>query len=204
MTYNPYEILGVESTFSMEKITEEFLKQKRELTKSILTEGEEGNLAAEKLQQIKDAYEEIKYLLGADAKSDSETDKRPLGKIEELIKKNELVEAQKLLDAQVERGAEWHYIQAALYYKQGWVMESKKQLDLAVQQAPYEEKYKKARESLMNVITFGNPDGLGGDSGNNNRSYPPNNEYNPAGGLSCCNICGTLLIADCCCDCLCR
>ncbi|MGI6701739.1 MAG: hypothetical protein ACOX3U_04690 [Christensenellales bacterium] len=200
MTYNPYEILEVNEQWPLDEITKKYLQKKSELTNLLFSEGRTGSDAAEKLQQIKEAYEDIKYIKNADAGIYGENDVRPLGRIEELVKQNNLTEAQKLLDAQTERGAEWHYIQAALYYKQGWIMESKKQLELAIKQAPNEDKYHKALKSLMNVINFGHPDGPQ-IPGNTGRSYQ---EPSEDAGTTCCKICGALMIADCCCDCLCR
>lgn len=203
MAYNPYEILNVSKELSLDEITAEFSRQKSELMNSVLSEGEAGNRAAERLQSIKDAYEEIKYLKSANASISEENMVRPLGKVEELVKQNELVEAQKLLDAQSERGAEWHYIQAALFFKQGWIFESRKQLELASRLSPNEEKYSKALKSLNNVVNFGHPEGPMVSEEGYTRSYPENKDMNYS-DAGCCKVCGMLILADCCCDCFAR
>lgn len=201
MYKNPYEIIGISNDASMEAITEKFNVKKCELNQVVLSEGQVGTDAAVKLQELKEAYQEIIDMKSANASLDDDNVKRPLGRIEELIKSNQLVPAQKMLDMQVERGAEWHYLQSALYYKQGWIMESKAQLELAKQLAPNEEKYIKAYKSLLNVVTYGHPNGPVVDQTDPLRSYPPNTKSANVDD-SCCNICGAILCADCCCDCL--
>lgn len=195
MSINPYELLGVNQYMSLEEITLEYKRQKSELRELLLREGDEGAQAAKKLQQIKDAYSDIEYIKSTEATIDN----RPFGKVEELIKTGEYARAQRILDAQTQRGAEWHYVQAALFYKQGWLTESKLQLELAKAQEPYNEKYSKAYDNLLDVMKNGFPDRV--DGRENNRSYPPNTKEMSAGN-TCCNICGALLIADCCCDCI--
>lgn len=200
--YNPYDVLGVSKNWPLEDIEKEYLRQKKELRNIILTEGEVGAQAADKLERIKEAYLDIENSRISNPVDNETSKSRPYGRIEDLVKEGNLIEAQKLLDVQTERGAEWHYIQAALYYKQGWIMESKTQLELAKKLDPYEEKYNKAYVNLMNVLQFGNPDGKDGNNQQSNRSYPQYENSTVGRDATCCNICGALLLADCCCDCL--
>lgn len=207
---NPYEVLGISSSATMDEVEMAYMKLSADLGDMRFREGEEGRQAAEKLQAVKEAYEEIRYMRGNVAGTSYENgDYKPLGKVEELIQKGDLDSAQKILDSQIDRGAEWHYMQAALYYRKGWIMESKAQLELARQLNPNEPKYAKAYKNLTNVINFGNPDGPGGQagqsqSGGNNpyRSYPQGQPSPDSSGDTCCKICGAIMCADCCCDCI--
>lgn len=197
---NPYDIVGLPSNTPLDDITVEFNKKKSELMNKVLAEGEAGTKAAIKLQKLKEAYEEILYLKKAQVEIRDDNNVRPLGRIEELIKQGDLVEAQSLLDAQIQRGAEWHYVQAALYYKQGWIMESKKQLELAQKLSPHEEKYIKAYKHLMNVVVFGHPDGADvNEEDSPTRSYSDNSNASNK-DIGCCSICGAIMCVDCCCD----
>jgi Cu2+-exporting ATPase len=61
-----------------------------------------------------------------------------------LLKENKLSEAQARLDDFNERTAEWHYLQAAVFYKKNWTNDSKKQLEIAMQMDPENAKYRAA------------------------------------------------------------
>ena len=73
MTYNPYEILEVNEQWPLDEITKKYLQKKSELTNLLFSEGRTGSDAAEKLQQIKEAYEDIKYIKNADAEFTAKT-----------------------------------------------------------------------------------------------------------------------------------
>jgi hypothetical protein len=48
------------------------------------------------------------------------------------------------LDSFNERTAEWHYLQAVVYYQKNWINESKKQLEIAIEMDPDNQKYRGA------------------------------------------------------------
>ena len=76
-----------------------------------------------------------------------------LSEIEKNIRDGKLQEAQVKLDTFDERSAEWHYLQAVVYYKKNWMNESKKQLEIAIRLDSSENKYKDALKKLNDKIT---------------------------------------------------
>lgn len=71
-----------------------------------------------------------------------------LGEILSLIEAGELQKAQELLDGIGEHGAEWNFVQAELFKKKQWFTESRKQLNIALEKQPDNEKYQKALKEL--------------------------------------------------------
>ena len=122
-------------------------------------------------------------------------------------------EAQKLLDDISYRDAEWHYLQSIVYYNKNWFMECKNQLEIASSIEPENEKYKKALNNLNLKMSKGGIDGTvetGRTYNNNNNANANQNQqtatnrtyYTRRDDNTCCNICGGLLCADCCCECM--
>ena len=68
--------------------------------------------------------------------------------IAELLRQDKISEAQSMLDNFNERDAEWHYMQAVVYYKKNWTNDSKKQLEIAMQMDPQNVKYRTAYGKL--------------------------------------------------------
>ena len=123
----------------------------------------------------------------------------------------DLAAAQLKLDAVIDRNAEWHYLQAVVFYRKGWANESKKQLEIARQMRPNTEKYDKAYERLTGKMSQG-------VNGGNNGAY--NGQFGAAanggngagnydepqmGGEGCFDFCCRLaicnLLLNCCCNC---
>lgn len=113
-------------------------------------EGEVGNNAARMLTQIDTAYRGLMDEF-AEEQGNVEEGKEQgsaFSRVEELIRSGELEEAQRIMDNFNERGAQWHYLQSVLFYKKGWINESKKQLEIAMRLEPNNEKYKESYRKL--------------------------------------------------------
>ena len=137
-----YELLGVSETATDEEITNRYNELKEKYREERWQDGEAGNEAARMLTKLDVAYNEI-------VASRKEQEKNTNGQtsfeeIAALLKENKLSEAQTLLDDFNERPAEWHYLQAAIFYKKNWTNESKKQLEIAMQMDPENQKYRVA------------------------------------------------------------
>ena len=76
-------------------------------------------------------------------------------KVEELIRAGKLTNAQEIMDNVTLRDGKWHYYQSVIYYKRDWMQESKKQLELAIECDPDNQKYKDTLARLVKVM--GNP-----------------------------------------------
>ena len=59
MIYNPYEFLGVDKNVTKEQLDEVYNSKRKQYLADRFKPGEEGEIAAEKLQQIETAYKDI-------------------------------------------------------------------------------------------------------------------------------------------------
>jgi len=149
---NPYKVLGKEKGDSLEDLRARYEELKAVYGEQRFKEGEEGNEGARKLTELEEAWTLI--LQDYDAKSAEETGV-DYSKVEELIRGGKLSEAQNVMDNISIRDGKWHYYQSVIYYKRDWMQESKKQLELAIECEPDNQKYKDTLERLVKVM--GNP-----------------------------------------------
>lgn len=203
MSKNPFLILGISENATQAEVEAAYLKLRDKHRLDMHQEGERGREAANKLSEIEEAYREITALFESKINFDGNI----FSTIEQLIKANKYDEAQDALDKISERGAEWHYFQSAIFYKKGWIMESRSQLKLAVSMDPKNEKYVKSLEKLEAKLN--NRDGTSSSGGARadqagagyHRSYQ-NTVPGDEAADSCCACCQGLVCANCLCDCL--
>ena len=137
-----YELLGLDASVTDEEITARYNELRAKYKEDRWLDGEAGNQAAKMLTKIDIAYAEI--INERKTRSQNTEGKNPYEEIAELLKKDKLAEAQARLDDFNERNAEWHYLQAVVYYKKNWTNDSKKQLEIAIQMEPDNLKYRSA------------------------------------------------------------
>ena len=197
-----FEILGVDKNATQEEIEKAYLAKKAQLSKDRFLEGEAGNEAARQLTMLETAYFEInanktKMTEGAENMYD-------FSEIETLIKQGNISQAQAKLDDINQRDAEWHYLQSVIFYKKNWVNESKKQLEIALNLEPHNQKYSTAYVRLKEKIEYN-------DRQFNNNAYGTN--YQSAdnrqmGGTDtngcvdyCLTMCCMNMMCNMCCNC---
>ncbi len=137
-----YEFLGLAETATDEEIDARYRELKAKYSEDRWLDGEAGNEGARNLTRLETAYREL-------TAARKETQRNTEGKdayeeIAELLKSNEISAAQAKLDAFNERPAEWHYLQAVVYYKKNWTNDSRKQLEIAMEMDPSNQKYRAA------------------------------------------------------------
>lgn len=200
MAKRSYEILGVNESASMQEIEQKYNELVNKYSKERFLEGEAGNIAAKKLTEVKSAYQDILD----DRKENSFGEDGLYKSVYDAIKNGDIVLAQALLDKFNDRNAEWHYLQSVVFYRKNWNNESKKQLKIALELDPGNEKYKTAYDKL--VAKMENPSqsqttySSGGEYSSGNVGEEPQ-----MGGGSCFDFCCQLLICNtllnCCCNC---
>ncbi len=126
--------------------------------------------------------------------------------IEKLLKQGNIADAQQALDDITDRNAEWHYLQSVIFYKKNWMNESKKQLEIALNIEPHNEKYGEAYSKLKQKMEFNQSQFQSGNANYGNNNYYNNGGYNQGqnrqmGGGS--NDCLTFCATWCCMDMLC-
>lgn len=150
------EILGLAEGATKEDIENAYSTLKERYKEERFLEGEVGNNAAKMLGKIEVARDELLSELAEAARGeDSSADVGgAFEKVETLIKEGNYQEAQRALDAFNERTAEWHYLQSVVFYRKGWVNESKKQLEIAMRLDGSNDKYKEAYKKLADKIEY--------------------------------------------------
>lgn len=203
MTNDFYSILGLNENCSDEELENAYRTLKEKYSEDRFLEGEAGNEAARKLTEIETAYREI---ISERKESEFSSQAGCYSDIEGAIKRGELSEAQKMLDNFNERNAEWHYLQSVVFYKKNWTNESKKQLEIAMQMDPSNQKYKTSYDKLNAKINSANEKNFTDYSGN---ASPRGEAYEDAdrqmGGDGCMEFCCQMAICNillnCCCNC---
>jgi len=198
--FNAYEILDLPTNATRDDVEQRYKELRAKYERDRFLPGEEGEEAAEKMQQLEVAYRDI--LANFDDHSEQgdfyehEDDYR---EIQDLITSNKLDEAQARLDARSSRDAEWHYVQSILFYKRSWYLESKKQLELACQMEPDNERYKQSLEKLTKILASNtiSPDQMRTTS----RPVDQGPQIGAGNGTCTGSSCGDCLLCNACCNC---
>ncbi len=197
---DPYGVLGLEADASEEQLRAKYEELKTQYSEQRFRSGAEGNEGARKLSELESAWAMISADL--DKKKAQETfGDGDYGYIDDLIKKGNYDEAQGKLDEISNRTAQWHYLQSIIFYKREWLSDSRKQLALAVEMEPHNDKYKSALEKLD--LVMGNPQADPRTIGVDPMQPPPvqqQPEGQVCGGNMLSNCCLAYCLTDCCCS----
>jgi len=203
-----YELLGLDETATDEEIKTRYEELKAKYKEDRWLDGEEGNEAARMLNKLDVAYAEI-----TEARREREQNTEGQSSFEEiatLLKADKVSEAQAKLDDFNERTAEWHYLQAVVFWKKNWSNESKKQLEIAMQMDPENKKYRDAYGKLNAKTQYNEQEARRREQQQNPYAGEPNSPYGDEqmGGNACSNCiscCYTYICVNClfnlCCGC---
>ena len=195
-----YALFGLTETATDEELNAAYERLREQYREERWQDGELGNEAARKLTELENAYKE----LTAERKRQSKntTGEAAFEEISRLLKEGDVNGAQAVLDDFNERSAEWHYLQAVVFYKKGWMNDSKKQLEIAMQMDPDCNKYRDAYGKLKAKAEYEQKQGEG--AGNQQAPYGnmPGGEMPQMGGTSmceqCCCCCGANICINSC------
>ena len=198
-----YELLGLTESATDEEIENRYKELREKYREARWQDGEAGNEASRMLTKIETAYAEI---VASRKEQEKQTDIPVLlEEVSALIKEGKINEAQAKLDDCNDRSAEWHYLQAVIFYKKNWTNESKKQLEIAMQMDPNNPKYSGAYNKMKSKNEYS-----GQTAGNTQNPYsqaPTGNDQMGGSNVcsDCCTCCYTYLCVDClfslCCGC---
>ena len=157
-----YELLGLDESATDAEILARYEELRAKYSEERWLDGEAGNHAARMLTKLETARFEI--MESRKQHNQSTEGESSYEEIAALLKDGNVNEAQARLDDFNERGAEWHYLQAVVFYRKNWMNESKKQLEIAVSMDGANPKYQKALQDLnrkmqmdqQRVFTSGN------------------------------------------------
>ena len=200
-----YELFGLTEGATDEELTARYNELMEKYKEERWLDGEAGNEAARMLTKVDVAYQEIM----ASRKEQQTTTSGPdaFEEISELLKQNNLSEAQARLYAFNERSAEWHYLQAVVFYKKNWSNDSKKQLEIAMQMDPDNIKYRSAYGKMNAKNNYEQQQAHQNQNQNPYTNGGPayDNQMGGGGCSDCISCCYTYLCVDClfslCCGC---
>lgn len=196
---DPYAVLGINRNATDDEIKSAYRELARKYHPDHYADNPLSDLAAEKMQEINSAYDEImNSRRSGSKKSGGGFHADPTGgsgnyaDIRSYIQQNRFDDAQSLLDGvPIERrDAEWYYLNGLVLYRRGWFDDAYTSFSTACRMDPGNAEYRNAYTAAQrNRGGFG-AGGYNGFSGSN------------GGNCSACDICQGLICADCCCECL--
>ena len=201
-----YELLGVSEYATDEEITKRYDELKAKYREERWQDGEAGNEAARMLTKLDTAYREI--MSGRKEQEKNTKGQNSFEEISALLKADKIAEAQARLDDFNERSAEWHYLQAVVYYKKNWTNDSKKQLEIAMQMDPNNQKYRAAYGKMNAKNEYQQQQAHQQQQQQNpyaNGGAPYDDQMGGGACSNCISCCYTYLCVDClfslCCGC---
>ena len=198
---DPYIILGVSPNATDEEIKNAYREKARKYQEDNYTGGPLADIAAKKMQELDDAYDEIiarrrsgsSYHASSSYSSNtySQNSYTPptYAEIREKIRRNDLDSAQVMLDniPETSRIAEWFFLQGMIQQKKGWANAAYENYERAYRMDSSNPEYVRAFQGM---------------NSQRNGGYRTSNGRRADSECSFCNICQGLICADCCCECM--
>ena len=208
MPANPYEVLGVNENASLDEIRAAYRRLALEYQSDELSGNPLSADAQKKMDIINEAYDNIiiqRGGSGSDKKraaynssytySDNHSN---YSDVRNLLSQNRIEEAETILDGVYKdsRDAEWYYLRGKIYHRKGWLEEAYKSYSKACKLDPDNEEYRFELNSFNNSAAGGYKTSSHMDKNSSDCCCC----CNPC-DCSGCDICSSLICADCCCEC---
>lgn len=194
---NPYEVLEINEGASQEEIKVAYKKLVKKYHPDQYVNNPLSDLAEEKIKDINEAYDCLtKNRSNNYSSSSSQNTQQSQNynsgsneyyEVRRNIEMNNIMLADQMLDRILNRNAEWNYLKGLVALKKGWYDQALRYMTVATSLEPSNMEY---RNTLNNLNVRNNTYRQQG----NYRGYDNNGSF--------CNVCSSLLIADCCCECL--
>lgn len=194
---DPYSILGISKDATDDEVKNAYRQLARKYHPDNYSDNPLSDLAGEKMKEINDAYDAIIATRksgrrkGANEPFNSSA-ASSFPEVRSLINQGRLDHAQEVLDGVPiqSRDAEWYFLNGTVLYRRGWFDQANTSFNNAVRMDPSNQEYRAAldRAQRQSRQHYNNP----------YRSYGGGT----AGGCSGCDICSSLICADCCCECM--
>lgn len=198
---DPYKVLGISPSASDDEVKDAY----RTLAKKYHPDQYSGSplaeLADEKMKEINEAYDEVvaqrknRATGGYAGNVGGYTNYNAssgFADVRNFINSGRIADAEQILNGvpPEKRNAEWYFLKGSVLFKRGWLEEAKDHFSRACQMDPSNMEYRSALNQAMNQRSGA----YGGYNQNMNRGA--------AGGCNGCDMCSSLICADCCCECM--
>lgn len=213
---NPYDTLGVNQNSTDQQIKDAYRDMAKKYHPDNYADSPLQEFADEKMREINSAYDDIMNSRRGDGKQSNKHSGSNHGSssqdysqwnggyanskfadIRSLIQSKRVTEAEELLDGIPisERNAEWYFLKGSVFYSRGWLDDAFNHFQSASRMEPNNTEYRAAL-NRMGYQRQGNTGGY------NNGQYRQPVGGGRVGGCSGCDICSSLICADCCCECM--
>ncbi len=200
---DPYKVLGVSRDATDAEIKKAYYALAKKYHPDNYADSPLSDLVSEKMKEINEAYDTItkereggggyayQYENEDDGYGRTENaygSNSRYAQIRSLINMRNYSYAQAMLQSipKAERGAEWNYLFGCVLLGQGYYTDAVRYIETACYMAPDNEEYETARRSIrQNAAQYG-------------RGYTQSSNV---GGCSTCDVCQSLICADCLCEC---
>ncbi len=192
---DPYKVLGVDPTASDDDVKKAYRKLARKYHPDKYADSDLKELAEEKMKEVNYAYEQIQQMRSGGSTSSNQSNNSGnysggynYANIRRNINTGNIGAAEAELNSvdQGDRAAEWHYLMGCVLIKKGYYVDAQNMINTACNMDPSNSEYRATRDRLNMQA----------------RGYGGGYQTQSAGGCSGCDICSSLLCADCCCECM--
>ncbi len=196
---DPYAVLGIEKNATDEQVKEAYRELARKYHPDRYADNPLSDLAKEKMQEINEAYDSIMNSRRRRSKGENyggnyNNSSSKFADIRSYITSGRIEEAQELLDGipMENRDAEWYFLNGTVSYRRGHIDRAYTSYATATRMDPSNPEYREAFARLQRSRNpYANP-----------HSNPYRSGSNMGGECSGCDVCQTLICADCCCECM--
>ena len=197
MNKDPYKVLGVSPDADDAEIKRAYHELAKKYHPDNCKDENLRDIAAEKMKEVNEAYEAIKQMRSnggarqnSNAYGGGTTDPFYI-QVRQLLNENRIGEADNMLESLPynQRGAEWCFLKGVMFMRIGRYFDAIRMMETACRNDPNNQEYRATLEQLRMAT-----------ANRQNGAYYAGDQQRQ--GCSNCDLCSTLICADCCCECM--